>query len=211
MYIPLLPVGGPHIQCDRRNSVDSLARRPTFVKYSQIRITHFVSSFLWAPPVATQFSVLSKNIHKVRAPPVATLLFHLISSPHFFGHRLWRLSFLLFGHRQWRPLSFHITDSFLWGPPVATQFSSLSYNELYVRAPSVATLLCHLSSSPHVSGLRLWRLSFLFCHCVCGSLGFVNLCLLIIVLKFFCYLPLLYRPECSTHPLSACTGCHQCF
>ena len=146
VYIPLLPVGGPHIQCDRRNSVDSLARRPTLVKYSQIRITHFVSSFLWAPPVATQFSVLSKNIHKVRAPPVATLLFHLISSPHFSGHRLWRLSFLLFGHRQWRPLSFHITASFLWALSVATQFSYLSYSELYVWAPSVATLLCHLSS-----------------------------------------------------------------
>ena len=72
----------------------------------------------------------------------------------FSGHRLWRHSFLLFGHRQWRPLSFHITASFLWAPPVATQFSSLSYSELYVRAPSVATLLCHLSSSPHLSGLR---------------------------------------------------------
>ena len=82
----------------------------------------------------------------------------------FFGHRLWRHSFLLFGHRQWPPLSFHITASFLWAPPVATQFSFLSYSELYVRAPSVATLLCHLSSSPHLFGLRLWRLSFLFCH-----------------------------------------------
>ena len=82
----------------------------------------------------------------------------------FFGHRLWRHSFLLFGHRQWPPLSFHITASFLWAPPVATQFSFLSYSELYVRAPSVATLLCHLSSSPHLSGLRLWRLSFLFCN-----------------------------------------------
>ena len=80
------------------------------------------------------------------------------------GHRLWQHSFLLFGHRQWRPLAFHIPASFLWAPPVATQFSSLSYSELYVRAPSVATLLCMtLSSSPQLSGLRLWRLSFLFC------------------------------------------------
>ena len=81
----------------------------------------------------------------------------------FFGHRLWRHSFLLFGHRQWPPSSFQITASLLWAPPVATQFSYLSDSELYVRAPSVATLLCHLSSSPHLSGLRLWRLSFLFC------------------------------------------------
>ena len=125
---------------------------------------HFVSSYLWAPPVASQFSVLSQTFVKVRAPPVATLLFHLISSHHFSWHRLWRHSFLLFGHRQWRPLSFHITASFLWAPPVATQFSCLSYSELYVRAPSGAILLCHLSSSPHLSGLRLWRLSFLFCH-----------------------------------------------
>ncbi len=107
---------------------------------------------------------LSQTFVKVRAPPVATLLFHLISSHLFSWHRLWRHSFLLFGHRQWRPLSFHITASFLWAPPVATQFSFLSYSELYVRAPSVATLLCHVSSSPHLFGLRLWRLSFLFCH-----------------------------------------------
>ena len=32
------------------------------------------------------------------APPVATLLLHLISSHHFSGHRLWRLGFL-FRHR----------------------------------------------------------------------------------------------------------------
>ena len=65
---------------------------------------HFIASFLWAPPVATQFSV-------VRAPPVATLVisiytialcisagtasgntvtrahsytFHLISTQHFY-------------------------------------------------------------------------------------------------------------------------------
>ncbi len=92
------------------------------------------------------------------------LLFHLISSHHFSGHCLWRLSFLLFGHRQWRPLSFYITASFIWAPTVATQFSCLSDSELYVRAPSGATLLCHLSSLPHLTGLRLWRLSFLFCH-----------------------------------------------
>ena len=127
----------------------------------------------------------------VWAPPVATLDSFFSSSHHFSGHRLWRLSFLsdtdfcessgaaigdpfvplyfialhiLFGDRHWRPLSFHITASFLWAPPVATQFSCLSHSELYVRAPSGATLLCHLSSLPHLTGLRLWRLSFLFCH-----------------------------------------------
>ena len=110
---------------------------------------NFIASFLCAPLVATQFSV-------VRAPPVATLVSFFISSHHFSGHRLWRLSFLsvtdfcessgaaigdpfvplyfialhiLFGDRHWRPLSFHITASFLWAPPVATQFSCLSYSE----------------------------------------------------------------------------------
>ena len=85
----------------------------------------FIASFLWAPPVETQFSV-------VRAPPVATLVISC--------HRIISVA-----------------------PPVATQFSVLSYSVLSVRAPSVTTLLCHLSSSPHLSGLRLWRLSFLFC------------------------------------------------
>jgi len=100
---------------------------------------HFITSFLWVPPVATQFSVLSQTFVTVRPPPVATLLFHLI-----FLWALWRLSFLLFRQRHWRPLSFHVTASFLWAPPVATQFSVLSYSVLYVRAPQVATLVHRL-------------------------------------------------------------------
>ena len=124
----------------------------------------FIASFLWAPPVATQFSVLSQTFVKVQAPPVATLLFHLISSHHFSGHRLWRHSFLLFGHRQWRPLSFHITASFLWGPSVATEFSCLSHSELYVRAPSVATLshriASHRLASHRFASLRIASQSF---------------------------------------------------
>ena len=53
----------------------------------------------------------------------STYILHLISS-HFSGHRLWRLSF--------PPLAtlLHIAidfiASFLWAPPVATQFSVLS-------------------------------------------------------------------------------------
>ena len=100
---------------------------------------HFITSFLWVPPVATQFSVLSQTFVTVRPPPVATLLFHLI-----FLWALWRLSILLFRHRHWRPLSFHVTASFLWAPPVATQFSVLSYSVLYVPAPQVATLVHRL-------------------------------------------------------------------
>ena len=80
---------------------------------------HFITSFLWAPPVATQFSVLSQTFVKVRAPPVATLLFHLISSHRFSGHHLWRHSFLFFGHRRWRPFCHflpphHICGHRLW-------------------------------------------------------------------------------------------------
>ena len=66
--------------CERSGT----ARGDPFVPF------HFIASFLWAPPVATQFSV-------VWAPPVATLHSHFISSQHFCGHRLWQLSFL-FGH-----------------------------------------------------------------------------------------------------------------
>ena len=131
----------------------------------------FIASFLFGPRLRRLsflfcHRIICMYIHICLdlAPPVTILLFHLISSHHFSGHCLWRLSFLLFGHRQWRPLSFYITASFLWAPTVATQFSCLSYSELYVRAPSGATLLCHLSSLPHLTGLRLWRLSFLFCH-----------------------------------------------
>ena len=74
--------------------------------------------------MATQFSV-------IRAPTVAILLFHLTSSHHFSGRRLWRLSFLYcqitfikFGRRQWRPFCVHthipfdFIASFLWAPPV---------------------------------------------------------------------------------------------
>ena len=64
-------------------------------------------------------------MHKVRAPPVATL-------------------FCTYTH-----IPFDFIASFLWAPPVATQFS-------VVRAPQVA--------SHRFSGRRLWRLSFLSCH-----------------------------------------------
>ncbi len=91
-------------------------------------VATLVISCLWAPPVATQFSV-------VRARQCRPLWFHIISSHHFSGHRLWRISFLFcrricfrFGHRQWRPF-----------------------------------YILHLISS-HFSEHRLWRLSFLFCH-----------------------------------------------
>ena len=72
----------------------------------------FIASFLWAPPVATQFSV-------VWAPPVATLV-----------------------------ISFSLIASFLWAPPVATLFAHISFD-------FIASFL---------SGHRLWRLIFLFCH-----------------------------------------------
>ena len=78
----------------------------------------------------------------VRAPPVATLDSFFSSSHHFSGHRLWRLSFLSVTDfcessgaaigDPFVPLDF--IASFLWAPPVATQFS-------VVRAPPVATLV----------------------------------------------------------------------
>jgi len=97
-------------------------------------------------------------------PQWRPLLFHFMFSHHFSGRRLWRLSFLYchrifikFGRRQWGPFCVHthihipfdFIASFLWAPPVATQFS-------VVWAPPVA--------SHRFSGRRLWRLSFLSCH-----------------------------------------------
>ena len=65
-----------------------------------------------------------------------------ISSLHFSGHRLWRLSFLFVtdfcessGAASGDPfVPFDFIASFLLAPPVATQFS-------VVRAPPVATLV----------------------------------------------------------------------
>ena len=50
----------------------------TYIGLSAVWPVHFIESFLWAPPAATQFSV-------VRAPPVATL----VSSFHFVSSFLW--------------------------------------------------------------------------------------------------------------------------
>ena len=126
-----------------------------------------ISSFPWAPPVATQFSV-------VRAPPVAILVISfqfissflqgcnsvfcsvrvykhvckslgtasgdsvscMISSHHFFGHRMWQLSFRFTCYLHTHihiceartppgsgdPLiSVEFIASCLWAPPVAPQ------------------------------------------------------------------------------------------
>ena len=76
-------------------------------KYINVSVSGSVHCvILWAPPVASQFSVvpaptvatLVSSVHFITsflwAPPVATLLFHLISSHHFSGHRLWRLTYI---------------------------------------------------------------------------------------------------------------------
>ena len=101
---------------------------------------HFIASFLLAPPVATQFSV-------VRAPPVATLA----SSFHFVTSFLWappvatQFSVLSQTFVKVRAscdpfVPFDFIASFLWAPPVATQFS-------VVWAPPVTTLVISLHRS----------------------------------------------------------------
>ena len=95
---------------------------------------HFIASFLWAPPVATQFSV-------VRAPPASTLA----SSFQFITSFLWAppvatqfsvlsQTFVKVGASCDPCVPFDFIASFLWAPPVATQFSA-------VRALPVATLV----------------------------------------------------------------------
>ena len=90
-----------------------------------------VIACLWAPLVATPFSVtyvvdICEKIghHQWRPTFLHTYIISHWAPPG-------RLSFLLFGHRQWRPL---LHSSFLWAPPVATQFS-------VVRASTVATFV----------------------------------------------------------------------
>ena len=110
----------------------------------------FIASFLWAPPVATQFSV-------VRAPPVATLVisYHRIisvgtacgDSVFFSVIQCVVCSGTISGDSF---MSFEFIASFVWAPPVATQFSVLSYTtstHTYIhthiceaQAPPVATL-----------------------------------------------------------------------
>ena len=144
----------------------SLGRSFLLFGHRQWRPLH-ISSFPWAPPVATQFSV-------VRAPPVAILVISfqfissflqgcnsvfcsvrvykhvckslgtasgdsvscMISSHHFFGHRLWQLSFRFTCYLHTHihiceartppgsgdPLiSVEFIASCLWAPPVAPQ------------------------------------------------------------------------------------------
>ncbi len=86
--------------------------------------TSFHCIILWAPPVASQFSV-------VRAPPVATLVRCVHSLRHVFGHRLWRLTYIVFcsvtdfcpssGTASGDPfVPFDLITSFLCVLPVAT-------------------------------------------------------------------------------------------
>ena len=86
----------------------------------------FIASFLWAPPVATQFSV-------VRAPPVATLgisCHRIISVGTAWGDLVFFsviqcvvCSGTISGNSF---MSFEFMASFVWAPRVATQFSVLS-------------------------------------------------------------------------------------
>ena len=92
----------------------------------------FIASFLWAPPVATQFSV-------VWAPPVTTLVISL--------HRS-----ISVGTACDDSAFCSVIQCF-----VHTYIHTYLHTHIraaYVRAPPVATLLCHLSSSPLLSGPR---------------------------------------------------------
>ena len=108
----------------------------TYKGLSAVWPVHFIASFLWAPPAATQFSV-------VWAPPVATLVnsFHVVSSFLWAPTVATQFSVLsqTFVKVRAPPVAypfvpFDFIASCLWAPPVATQFS-------VVRAPPVATLV----------------------------------------------------------------------
>ena len=152
----------------REAYIESRRERPREAQRGQWRpliSVEFIASCLWAPPVATQFSVFSQYIHTyihiymhvyinvsvsgsahciilwappvasqfsvVRAPPVATLVSCVHSLRHVFGHRLWRLTYIVFcsvtdfcpssGTASGDPfVPFDLITSFLWAPPVAT-------------------------------------------------------------------------------------------
>ena len=128
----------------------------------------FSASRLWAPPVATQFSILSQcictyihaQIHTYKRTYIHAYMY--IYS-HMYTHMyiptemsLFRVHFI--ASFLWAPpvatqfsvvrappvptlvRSFHFITSFLWAPPVATQFSVLSQTFVKVGAPPVATL-----------------------------------------------------------------------
>ena len=126
--------------------------------------------------MATQFSVLSHTFVKVRAPPVATLLFHLISSHRFSGHHLWRHSFLFLGHCRWRPFCHFLPPHHicrhrlvifvLRSRPLTPTLPNCTYRPCL--SADMGPACCRLTAC----GMRakqksLWRLSFLFCHAVC--------------------------------------------
>ena len=100
-----------------------------------------------------------------------------MSVRHFCGHRLWRLSFLLFGHPQWRPLSFHFMSSHHFSGRRLWRFSFLYCHRILIKIARrqwgplcvqthihtyIHTYIFHVISSRHFSGHRLLRLSFLF-------------------------------------------------
>ena len=120
---------------------------------------HFIASCLWAPPVATQFSVCGHR--QWRPLPVL-----FISSHHFSGHQLWRLSFLFchrllwkLGHRQCRPFCS------IWFHGIVSLCTACG-DSVFCCFGTASDDPCHFFAAQHFCGHRLWRLSFLFCHTV---------------------------------------------
>ena len=80
-------------------------------------------------------------------------------------------TFVKIGHRQWRPLSFHHISSHHFGGhrqwrPFHT-YTHISFDFI----------------ASYLSGHRLWRLSFLFCHRICTYAFSVSM-------SFHCVIPL---------------------
>ena len=130
----------------------------------------FSASRLWAPPVATQFSILSQcictyihaQIHTYKRTYIHAYMYTVICTHtyvhtyihtemclfrvHFIASFLWAPPVATQFSVVWAPpastlaSSLQFITSCLWAPPVATQFSVLSQTFVKVGAPPVATL-----------------------------------------------------------------------
>ena len=112
----------------------------------------FFTSFDWAPPVATQFSVLSYTTHTCVHTYIHTYIHTTYT--HIFvklGHRLWRFSFLLC-HSTYIHTSKNVSvsSSFHCSISLCTACSRLSFllfGQIAASEQEAQTTRCHVTTA----------------------------------------------------------------
>ena len=166
---------------------------------SECMLSHWMYEEYWGTCLQTRF------IFRVRIWSICTVLdrwwqITLFACPPIFRSWNWHFNWLVS-----KALVYH-DSPYVWS---FSLFSCVLRLQLFLLLIMETSLVTELSWD--LGSASLESVVDMCAGCVCRSLGFVNVCLHIIVLRFSCYLPVLYRLECSAHPLSACKGCHQCF